>query len=186
MTAAAGSERRFRGLDGQSRAALYLAAMGTGFRAQELKTITVEAMSLESDPPTVTVSPAYTKNGQAAEQPITAELASALAAHVRVGLPHRRRRLVGVGPQHLRRVVPPAARPQGVVGLQAQPPAQLHHGVGGRPVGAGEGGAGPGPALDGATDDRPLRQGPARRQEGRPAGAAAGGGLNRAAERLEA
>ena len=57
---------------------LYQLAMGTGFRANELRTLTPEAFDLDGDPPTVTVKAAYSKRRRDDVQPIRTELADAL------------------------------------------------------------------------------------------------------------
>ena len=51
------------GLSRPDRAMLYRLALGTGFRADELATLTPERFALDSDPPTVTVMACYAKNG---------------------------------------------------------------------------------------------------------------------------
>jgi site-specific recombinase XerD len=66
------------GLSGLDRAALYLIAHGTGFRAAELRSLTPERFRLNDDPPTITVLGCYTKNGQEAVQPIAETLADRL------------------------------------------------------------------------------------------------------------
>jgi Phage integrase family len=53
-------------------------AMGTGFRANELRTLTREAFALDADPPSVTVKAAYSKRRREDVQPIREELAAAL------------------------------------------------------------------------------------------------------------
>lgn len=67
----------FRGLDGESRAMLYTAALHTGFRVSELASLTAE--SLSTDPPAVSV----THDGRSAVQPVRPDFAAALAAWVR-------------------------------------------------------------------------------------------------------
>ena len=66
------------GLNGPDRAILYRLALGTGFRAEELRTLVPERFDLESDRPTVTVLACYSKNGKEAVQPISAALADRL------------------------------------------------------------------------------------------------------------
>ncbi len=66
------------GLTGPERARLYDLALGTGFRADELATLTPERFALDADPPTVTVQAAYAKNGKEAIQPIAVALADRL------------------------------------------------------------------------------------------------------------
>jgi integrase len=53
-------------LDGADRAALYALALGSGFRSEELRTLTPEWFHLDSEPPTVTVLACYAKNGHEA------------------------------------------------------------------------------------------------------------------------
>lgn len=69
-------------LTGPERAALYRLAMGTGFRANELRSLTLESFKLDGDRPTVTVAAAYSKNGREAVQPITRDLADGLRPFV--------------------------------------------------------------------------------------------------------
>jgi site-specific recombinase XerC len=62
---------KVHGMTGPDRAALYLTAIGSGFRAmKELKPLTPESFNLDGDPPTVTAKAAYTKNKRVAVQPI--------------------------------------------------------------------------------------------------------------------
>ncbi len=65
-------------LSGPDRAMLYALALGTGFRAEELRSLTPERFKLEADPPTVTALAAYTKNGREAVQPLAQSLADRL------------------------------------------------------------------------------------------------------------
>lgn len=69
-------------ITGPERAALYRLTMGTGFRADELRTLTPERFRLDGPEPTVTVLACYAKNGREAVQPITRELAEALRPFV--------------------------------------------------------------------------------------------------------
>jgi integrase len=62
-------------LPGPDRAMLYHIAVGTGFRAKELRSLTPASFQLASDPPTVTVGAAYSKRGRADTQPIRKDLA---------------------------------------------------------------------------------------------------------------
>jgi integrase len=82
LEAARVSDRTFRGLNGTDRRALYLTAMSTGFRADELATLTPESFDLDADPPTATVASAYTKNRQTAVQPLPADVAVVLRGHL--------------------------------------------------------------------------------------------------------
>ena len=63
---------------GPDRAALYRLALGTGFRANELRSLTPEAFDLDAEPPTVTVAAAYSKRRRDDVQPIRPDLAEAL------------------------------------------------------------------------------------------------------------
>jgi integrase len=63
-------------LTGPDRAILYALALGTGFRAKELGTLTPERFNLDSDTPTVVGKSCYTKNGKEAVQPLSASLAA--------------------------------------------------------------------------------------------------------------
>ena len=68
-----------KGMSGLDRARCYALALGTGFRASELASLTPERFDLAGDSPTVTVSACYTKNGREAVQPIAPALAARLA-----------------------------------------------------------------------------------------------------------
>ncbi len=63
---------------GPDRAMLYRLAMATGFRANELRTLTPEAFDLDGDPPTVTAKAAYSKRRRKDVQPIQSAMADAL------------------------------------------------------------------------------------------------------------
>jgi integrase len=67
------------GMTGPDRAMLYSVALATGFRpGRELRLLTPGSFDLDGDPPTIAVTPSYTKNKQAAVQPIPAALAERL------------------------------------------------------------------------------------------------------------
>jgi integrase/recombinase XerD len=70
---------KVKGMTGPDRARCYSLALGTGFRASELASLTPERFDLTANPPTATVPAAYTKNGREAVQPLPAALASRLA-----------------------------------------------------------------------------------------------------------
>lgn len=57
-------------IPGPMRAALYLTAMATGFRDNELRSLTSESFQLDGDAPTIACAAAYTKNRRLALQPI--------------------------------------------------------------------------------------------------------------------
>ena len=63
---------------GTDRAALYRLALGTGFRANELRSLTPGAFRLDDDPPSVTVAAAYSKRRRDDVQPIRPDLANVL------------------------------------------------------------------------------------------------------------
>jgi len=63
---------------GCDRAALYLTAVGTGFRAGELKSLTPASFDLDAEPPTVTVEASYSKRRRRDVQPIRRDLAEYL------------------------------------------------------------------------------------------------------------
>jgi integrase len=65
-------------LSGPDRAMLYRVALGTGFRAGELASLTPESFDLDADPPTVRVAAGYSKRRRDDVQPIRPDLAAAL------------------------------------------------------------------------------------------------------------
>ena len=65
-------------LAGVDRAMLYRIALGTGFRAAEIRSLTPRAFHLDDSPPTVTVAAAYSKHRRDDVQPIRPDLARAL------------------------------------------------------------------------------------------------------------
>ncbi len=65
-------------LPGPDRAILYALALGTRFRAKELRTLVPERFNLDSDTPSVTGKSCYTKNGKEAVQPLAQSLANRL------------------------------------------------------------------------------------------------------------
>ena len=77
------------GLAGPDRAMLYTLALGTGFRADELATLTPDRFALDADPPTVTVMACYAKNRTEAVQPIAAGLADQLRPWLKTKAPGR-------------------------------------------------------------------------------------------------
>ena len=83
-------------ISGYDRATCYLIAMGTGFRASEIRSLTPESFDY-GDEPSITVAAAYTKNGKEAVQPIRIDLADRLRVRLEgreagkpvLGLPHK-------------------------------------------------------------------------------------------------
>ena len=69
---------KVRGMFGPNRAMLYQLAVGTGFRAGELASLTPESFDLDAEPPTVTIEAAYSKHRRQDEQPIRRDLADLL------------------------------------------------------------------------------------------------------------
>ncbi len=65
-------------LSGADRAMLYWLAMGTGFRAGELRSLTPESFDLDGEPPTVTVRAGFSKRRREDVLPIRPELATVL------------------------------------------------------------------------------------------------------------
>jgi len=66
------------GVPGPDRAMLYRLAVGTGFRANELRSLVPESFDLNADPPTVTVEAGYSKHRRRDVQPIRRDLAERL------------------------------------------------------------------------------------------------------------
>ena len=66
------------GMTGTDRTALYWLAAGTGFRRNELRSLTPASFELDAHPPTVIVQASVTKSGRTDAQPIRDDLAEAL------------------------------------------------------------------------------------------------------------
>ncbi len=75
---AAEAGRKVLGMPGPERAMLYRLAVGTGFRAGELRSLTPESFDLDAEPPTVTVEAGYSKHRREDVQPIRRDLADLL------------------------------------------------------------------------------------------------------------
>ena len=73
----------FRGLTGRDRSVLYRVAVETGFRANELASLTSKSLDLDSELPTITVEAGYSKRRRRDVQPIRAEVADALREWLR-------------------------------------------------------------------------------------------------------
>lgn len=78
LFAAARNGRPLRGLSGQQREMLYRLAVGTGFRAGEIASLTRESFDLDASPPTITISAGYSKHRAEDVQPIREDLAEQL------------------------------------------------------------------------------------------------------------
>jgi len=66
------------GISGRDRAMLYRIAVGTGFRRNEIRSLTPESFNLDSAPPSITVEAAYSKRRRRDVQPIRKDLADLL------------------------------------------------------------------------------------------------------------
>jgi integrase len=73
----------FRGLTGQDRHVLYTLAANTGFRADELASLTPESFALDATPPTVTVEAAYSKHRRRDVQPIRPDVAEVMRGYLK-------------------------------------------------------------------------------------------------------
>ena len=78
FVAARDSERTFRGLTGSDRYFLYLAAAGTGFRANALANLTPAVFDLNAETPTVTLAARFNKSRKLKVQPLPVDVAAAL------------------------------------------------------------------------------------------------------------
>ncbi len=67
-----------KGMTGRERWVAYRLAAETGFRANELRTLTWGYVDLDSDPPTATALAAYSKSRERAEQPLSTTTAAML------------------------------------------------------------------------------------------------------------
>jgi site-specific recombinase XerC len=90
LVAAAEAGAVVRGMGGADRAMLYRVAVGTGFRASELASLTTESFSLDGRRPTITVQAAFSKRREQDVQPIARSLARALAPWLAEKEPGRR------------------------------------------------------------------------------------------------
>jgi integrase len=84
FVAARDSHLSFRGLTGADRFHLYLAAVGTGFRARAMANLTPGDFDLDSTSPCVTLPARFAKNRRTKVQPIPADVAEALRAFIAV------------------------------------------------------------------------------------------------------
>lgn len=72
----------FRDLTGPDRAVLYLVAVNTGLRANELASLVPESFDLDVDPPTVTVEAAYSKHRRRDVLPLRPDLAAVVKGYL--------------------------------------------------------------------------------------------------------
>jgi integrase len=70
LDTAAKSDVVWRGVAGGDRSMRYAMALGTGFRAHELSSLTLASLNLEADVPTATVEAAYSKRRKRDQQPL--------------------------------------------------------------------------------------------------------------------
>jgi integrase len=82
ISSAQASARTFRGLTGRDRAILYATAAASGFRVEELASLTPEAFDLDGDVPSVTLRGDVAKNGRVAVQPLPPDRAAALCPYL--------------------------------------------------------------------------------------------------------
>lgn len=82
LTVTRESKRTFRGLSGESRFHLYVAACGTGFRAGGLASLTRDCFDLGADPPIVTLPVRSDKSRRGKVQPLPEDVAALLAGHL--------------------------------------------------------------------------------------------------------
>ena len=75
------------GMTGPARALLYRVALETGLRANELRTLKVSKLDLDSDTPCLVVAANLSKNRKEANQPLRASTAAMLKEHIRDRLP---------------------------------------------------------------------------------------------------
>ncbi len=83
IDAAESSEVTFRQLTGPYRAILYKTALGTGFRANELASLTADSLSLKDNPPLITLEASKSKRRRIDRQPLPSWLAEQLGVWLR-------------------------------------------------------------------------------------------------------
>jgi integrase len=88
LGAAQRSTRTFRGLTGVDRFHLYLAASRTGFRCQELASLTPQSFELDAQPPVANLAARFSKNRCPARQPLPPDLVEAMRGYLK-GRPDR-------------------------------------------------------------------------------------------------
>ena len=76
------------GMSGADRAMLYRLALGSGLRANELRSLVKASFALEGVEPTVTVGAAYSKHRREDVQPIAPDLATLLRAYLAGKMPN--------------------------------------------------------------------------------------------------
>jgi integrase len=83
LDAARRSVRTFRGLSGVDRFHLYLAASRTGFRCQELASLTPQSFELDTRPPAAVLAARFSKNRRPARQPLPPDLVDAMRGYLK-------------------------------------------------------------------------------------------------------
>ncbi len=78
MIDAADAGTPYRRMDGPTRAMAYRVAASTGFRAEELRSLSPASFLLDGPNPSIILPPKATKNRMGADQPIPRALAVAL------------------------------------------------------------------------------------------------------------
>jgi integrase len=82
LDAAMASTKTFRRMTGRDRYHAYLTACATGFRAEELASLTPESFRLDATPPVVTLGARLTKNRKTATQPLPSGVVPALREYL--------------------------------------------------------------------------------------------------------
>lgn len=83
LDAALASTVTFRGLTGRDRHHIYLTAMITGYRAEELANLLPESFDLDARVPMAMLPARLTKNGETAVQPLPPDVAAALREYLK-------------------------------------------------------------------------------------------------------
>ncbi len=181
-----------RGITGPDRAMNYRLAVGTGFRAGELRSLKPESFDLTADPPTVTLSAAYSKRRREDVQPIRSDLAELLHPWIAgkprgelvLPLPDKTAKMMRVDLRRawvawIREVRGKADGDYGTgqifcgqsitrPGLRLSRPAAHVYQSPGQQRSIGESRARTGPSFNAYTDDRSLRSHPAARPDASP------------------
>lgn len=76
LVAAAEIGRRIQGVSGPDRAVLYIVGAYTGFRRNEIGSITPQSFNLDSDPPTLTVAAGHSKHRRTDVLPLRTDFAN--------------------------------------------------------------------------------------------------------------
>jgi len=80
LVEAARAGKRIEGIRGRDRAMIYVLAAWTGFRRNEIGSLTLQSLRLHDDPPTATVEACHSKHRRRDTQVLHAELARQLEA----------------------------------------------------------------------------------------------------------